>query len=468
MDIAEKKLEQASLKAAQSREETEQIEAERKKKMEAAEAAKSNVKTIKFDEADDSFTFTALAVPSATAATVGGDSNSNVSALAELIKSLPMPEKRSKNQVTRTEKVTVKVFLPEGPPMAVEVPKVATVGELIWLTVQQYDEAKREPPLVQLTRAYLLKMAEEDGTQEEMLLKYTDKFFNFGQYFCLISNPAYETGGSSGSLRGAVLSRDSQGSGGERPGSGGGKRDGTTRKGMGTFRGKGSMRPSLSSHGEELESGLLKVKMPDGSHTTVRLQDTDSATEVLEKCCSKRKFDPDQFHLEFVDDQEDVPDSLTVLELKERSIELVANSAVAGLDTYMSDSRAMQYEVFKVVKIKAGFNAKKQERMLGIDFDRISNSIPEESLQAKSGFAKTVNVIRGRGEGVKNDYWLMTDLVDATQEGEKSKSKQFVLTFKDAQNRERTLMYRYEAETPKMAKQIVGKLTRLMELSNKY
>jgi hypothetical protein len=369
--------------------------------------------------------------------------------------------------------------------LPVEVPQKATGGELIWLTIQQYEEAKREPALVQLTRAYLLKMAEEDGTPEDMILKYTDKFFNFGLFFYLIPNPAYDAG--TGSSR-ANLARGSETS--SRPGSNNDKMSsGTMRKGMGTFRG-GKGRPAIASHNEEIESELLKVKMPDGSHTTVRLQDSDDATQVLEKCCSKRKFDPDQFHLEFIEDQEEVPSSMTVLQLKTRAIELVANSAVAGLDTYgffsfffffffffsffffffffaryMSDTKAMQYEVFKVVKIKAGFNAKKQERLLGIDFDRISNQVPEETLRSKGGFAKTVDVIRGRGEGVKNDYWLMSDLIEAQQDSEKN--KQFVLSFKDATNREKHLTYRYEAETPKLAKQIVGKLNRLYELNNK-
>jgi hypothetical protein len=126
----------------------------------------------------------------------------------------------------------------------------------------------------------------------------------------------------------------------------------------------------------------------------------------------------------------------------------------------------MQYEVFKVTKIKAGFNAKKQERMLGIDFDRISNQMPEAELQAKSGFGKTVDVIRGRGAGVKNDYWLMTDLVEAVQDQERN--KQFVLTFRDATNREKLVTYRYEADTRKVTEQIIGKLSRLLELNNKY
>ena len=79
--------------------------------------------------------------------------------------------------------------------------------------------------------------------------------------------------------------------------------------------------------------------MPDGTHTTVQLLDSASVAELLEKCCSKRKFDPDQFHLEFVEDQEEVPESLLVSQLRERAVELVANSAVAGLDTYMSDNK---------------------------------------------------------------------------------------------------------------------------------
>lgn len=96
---------------------------------------------------------------------------------------------------TRTERVTVKVFMMDGnPPLSVDVPKVATVGEVIWSTIQQYEELNRQPPLVRQTRAYLLKMAEEDGTPEDMILKYTDKFFNFGAFFAFIPNPQYDLG----------------------------------------------------------------------------------------------------------------------------------------------------------------------------------------------------------------------------------------------------------------------------------
>ncbi len=95
---------------------------------------------------------------------------------------------------------------------------------------------------------------------------------------------------------------------------------------MGTFRGRKPGTPSSvgsvdeSDLGRFEKSGLkmevyshkknqqkkkkkrfLKVKMPDGTHTTVQLQETALVSELLEKCCSKRKFDPDQFHLEFIE-----------------------------------------------------------------------------------------------------------------------------------------------------------------------
>lgn len=464
LDIAESKLTQLANASTSSSSAQTQQEQERKQKLAQEEAAKSMVKTVKFEKPseeevyENSSLFEAVPVAPEPAANVN-------SVLANLIKSLPMPVSNKDTNVTRTERVKVKVFVPEGPFLAVEVPKVATVGEVIWSSIQLYDEEKRQPPLVQLTRAYLLKMAEEDGTPEDMVLKYTDKFFNFGQYFVLVPNPSYEGAGSSGTIRGAALSRDSS----QKMDSPNASKDSkAARKGMGTFRGgrKPGVPTSVGSADESDLGKFLKVKMPDGTHTTVQLQETALVSELLEKCCSKRKFDPDQFHLEFIEDQEEVPETLTVLQLKDRQVELVANSAVAGLDTYMSDTKAMQYEVFRVVKIKAGFNAKKQERMLGIDFDRISNQMPEEALQAKSGFGKTVDVIRGRGAGVKNDYWLMTDLVEVTQDPEKT--KQFVLTLKDATNREKVLTYRYEAETRKVTEQIVGKLSRLLELNNKF
>lgn len=49
------------------------------------------------------------------------------------------------------------------------------------------------------------------------------------------------------------------------------------------------------------------------------------------------------------------------------------------------------------------------------------------------------------------------------------RNKQFILTFRDGADptKQKSLTYRYEAETPKLAKQIVAKLTRLLELYNR-
>ncbi len=165
LDIAESKLTALANAAGKDKPVTQQQEQERKQKLAQEEAAKnSNVKTVKFEKTAATFDFEPAPVPTepVTAPT---------SVLTNLIKSLPMPATAKDASVTRTERVKVKVFVPEGPFLFVEVPKVATVGEVIWSTIQLYDEEKRQPPLVQLTRAYLLKMAEEDGTPEEMVLK---------------------------------------------------------------------------------------------------------------------------------------------------------------------------------------------------------------------------------------------------------------------------------------------------------
>ena len=53
-----------------------------------------------------------------------------------------------------------------------------------------------------------------------------------------------------------------------------------------------------------------------------------------------------------------------------------------------------------------------RDELVNIGSGRWRSSV---TLRNKGGFAKTVDVIRGRGEGVKNDYWLMSDLVEAFQ-----------------------------------------------------
>ncbi len=123
--------------------------------------------------------------------------------------------------------------------------------------------------------------------------------------------------------------------------------------------------------------------MPDGTHTTVQLLDTASAAELLEKCCSKRKFDPDQFHLEFIDDQEEVPESQTVAQLRERAVELVANSAVAGLDTYMSDNKGLGRELFSHCSLSDSFSCSNAVR--GVQGDQNQGGFQCQEAGAHAG-----------------------------------------------------------------------------------
>ncbi len=87
-----------------------------------------------------------------------------------------------------------------------------------------------------------------------LLLQYTDKFFNFGLFFCLVPNPSYETSSGGGTVRDAALSRDSSSAKLDKPAKGDKTgSSGTMRKGMGTFRGgKGTTRvSSVPGAGEE-------------------------------------------------------------------------------------------------------------------------------------------------------------------------------------------------------------------------
>jgi len=453
LDLAEARLAAAT---KESKEDLQRQEAERKLKSEAEKAAKTVEIKFEAEKQSDSFEFVAEKVAPVAAKS---------SQLSKLISSMPKPQQKDTAATSRAQKEIVTIFLPAGNPLKVTVPKVATVGEVIWSSIQQYEEDQRAPPLVRQTRAYILKMAEEDGSVEDMTLKYTDKFYNFGLFFALAPNPEYGDGNSgTASVREPALSR------GSTPmDSSSSKRGNTLRKGRGTIRGQKRVLET------GLQGQLLKIKMPDGSHTTVRLEDTATADQVLEKCCQKRKFVADRYHLEFCEDGENVPETTTVEQLKARPIELVANSEIMGLDTYMSERKAMQYETFRVVKIKKGFGGKLQERILGIDSDRITNQAPEEAVQARSTFRKAFDGVRsgvrggsGGSSGVKKGYWLMSDLVQATLD--EAKNKQFILVFKDSEGNSKKgglLTYRYEAETPKLAKKLVAKLTRLLELYNK-
>ena len=229
--------------------------------------------------------------------------------------------------------------------------------------------------------------------------------------------------------------------------------------------GKGSKKEGLL--GADGSRALIRVKMPDSTHSSVLLQTAATAADVVEKCCHKRGFPPDRYHLESVKDGETVAEVTPVSELKGLQLELVANSEIAGLDGYLGDHKAMQYETFKVIKIKKGFGGN-QERVLGIDPDRITNSAPEDSTLSRSTLRKAFDGVRSgvsksnSGGPTKRGYWLMGDLVEAELDAENA--KQFVLVFKEGG---KTLSYRYEAESPKLAKQILSKLNRLLELYHK-
>lgn len=173
LDIAESKMAAAAAAAGKERDAlTAQQEQERKQRLANEEAAKLAIKAVKFEKASPAEAFEFVSSPVASEPAVAPASQ-----LANLIRSMPTPTVAKETNVTRTERVKVKVFVPEGPPLVVDVPKVATVGEVIWSAIQLYDEEKRQPPLVKLTLAYQLKMAEEDGTSEEILLKCVDPTF---------------------------------------------------------------------------------------------------------------------------------------------------------------------------------------------------------------------------------------------------------------------------------------------------
>jgi hypothetical protein len=84
--------------------------------------------------------------------------------------------------------------------------------------------------------------------------QYTDKFFNFGLFFCLVPNPSYEASTGGGAPRDAALSRDSSGIKLDKPKTAERSNSGTQRKGMGTFRGAKTVRGgSAPIEGEEGE-----------------------------------------------------------------------------------------------------------------------------------------------------------------------------------------------------------------------
>ncbi len=127
LDIAESKLTQLANAQAAGKDQTaltQQQEQERKQKLAHEEAAKSLLKTVKFEKPSEEQAFENASLFEAVPVPAEPPANAN-SVLANLIKSLPMPVSTKDTNVTRTERVKVKVFVPEGPFLSVEVPKVS-------------------------------------------------------------------------------------------------------------------------------------------------------------------------------------------------------------------------------------------------------------------------------------------------------------------------------------------------------
>ena len=174
--------------------------------------------------------------------------------------------------------------------------------------------------------------------------------------------------------------------------------------------------------------------------------------DALEKACKKRGFEPERYHLES-EDGETISENELLISFEEQSLLLVANDDI-GMDEYIvSETKPMAYEEFRVTKQKKGFGGN-QERILGIDYDRISNNMVE-----KKGMRKT--------KKPKTAFWLMENLSAAVLDDQNP--TQFTLIFLESKDKKQDILkeYVYLAENSRTSKKIVSKINRILQMRKK-
>eukprot|EP01098_Paradermamoeba_levis_P010510 TRINITY_DN4413_c0_g1_i3.p1 TRINITY_DN4413_c0_g1~~TRINITY_DN4413_c0_g1_i3.p1 ORF type:complete len:186 (-),score=29.14 TRINITY_DN4413_c0_g1_i3:213-770(-) len=184
-----------------------------------------------------------------------------------------------------------------------KVGETATVDEVVALIVKQFSSN-----MIPNTKAYIMRMAEEDGTPDDDFPP-TGPILRFGKNFVLCKNPDFHptesdgaknkgsTSSSGGSLNppeNKGWRSDSFGSGSSGGGGGGGKQ-------------------------------ILKVLLPNMQYTSFPWQSNMKMKDVLARVCQKRVLDTSSHHFQLLDTPMTINPEMTLGELGVTEVKLCPN-----------------------------------------------------------------------------------------------------------------------------------------------
>eukprot|EP01090_Pellita_catalonica_P007394 TRINITY_DN17979_c0_g1_i1.p1 TRINITY_DN17979_c0_g1~~TRINITY_DN17979_c0_g1_i1.p1 ORF type:complete len:417 (+),score=71.62 TRINITY_DN17979_c0_g1_i1:53-1303(+) len=191
--------------------------------------------------------------------------------------------------------------------------------------------------------------------------------------------------------------------------------------------------------------GTIKISLPGNQFHTVRVTPDMTVRALLRKVCDKRQFDTVDHYFHYVHSPQALSMSLSIEQLESRELVLAkggppdttssakANSEdTSGPKVFYSEAEAFAYKKFTVTKLKK-FGTK-QERILGIDKNTVTNSSPKLKARQTKRPKRSIS-------DVKKVYL------------HPSKPKTFSLEYI---NDNKT--YTYEAKTRDEAREIVGKI----------
>jgi len=321
-------------------------------------------------------------------------------------------------------------------------------------------------------KAYYLRIADSDGRIDEdyptldpnqLIYKFKDEIF----ILCL--NPKYEPKGRSSSSSSGSSNSSSNGfnmnsnnnnlksSTGLQPPGDAHKRTHTRQTSTNST---SSIATAGGSAGAIPDSFLVvKITLPDSSITKVAYHPEMKLRELLLNTCKKRKLYPSE-HYFTLEGGSIVNLNMTMDQLGSENLILVSNirKSIGGpgasegtfsptgghndengsnlsdgpTDIFWYDALAWQYKTYEVVKLKK--YGSKQERILGIDKERIMNNSPKE-------------------QETKRPARLIKDISKVAL---LDKPKNFTIEYNDGKS------YIYEAKSHPLAVEIVGKISYIL------
>jgi len=200
--------------------------------------------------------------------------------------------------------------------------------------------------------------------------------------------------------------------------------------------------PSPPSMAQESMT-VFKISLPNNTTTKVHYQPDMKLLDLMKQICKKRVLFPTDHYFMVPGSDSPCNLSLTMDQVSGNELILCENTPLPTSNSGGDDSKifwydglAFQYQTYDVVKLKK--YGTKQERVLGIDRDRITNMPP---TNAKKNAKRPSRFVRD----VKNVSEL------------ENKPKQFIIEYSDGKT------YIYEAKSTLLAHEIVGKISYLVK-----